>query len=282
MKYKVLLSGENTAAIDDFFLHMQESFEVLTTSRRKDDMEKHLEIFQPDIFVYCINAESVKDFNKVYMLKENLLRNKVPLVVLGAEEECKVFERMAINTADLMLVKPMGVSAIAENISKFLERIKADEEAYRQEQEELRKQKEEQEQEELRKQQEEEEAKRRKHILVVDDDPRMLRLVNEQLNEHYDVATAISGKLAIKFLERKRTDLILLDYEMPVDNGPAVLKQLRDNPDTKDIPVVFLTGMTEKSKIQEVLVMKPQGYLLKPIDSEKLFKVIKDVLNNKK
>ena len=260
---------------------MQESFEVLTTSHRKDDMEKHLEIFQPDIFVYCINGESVKDFNKVYMLKENLLRNKVPLAVLGAEEECKVFERMAINTADLMLVKPLGVSAIVEKISKFIERIKADEEAYRQEQEELRKQKEEQEQEELRKQQEEEEAKRRKHILVVDDDPRMLRLVNEQLNEHYDVATAISGKLAMKFLERKHTDLILLDYEMPVDNGPAVLKKLRDNPDTKDIPVVFLTGMTEKSKIQEVLVMKPQGYLLKPIDSEKLFKVIKDVLNNK-
>ena len=281
MKYKVLLSGENTAAIDDFFFHMQESFEVLTTSHRKDDMEKHLEIFQPDIFVYCINGESVKDFNKVYMLKENLLRNKVPLAVLGAEEECKVFERMAINTADLMLVKPLGVSAIVEKISKFIERIKADEEAYRQEQEELRKQKEEQEQEELRKQQEEEEAKRRKHILVVDDDPRMLRLVNEQLNEHYDVATAISGKLAMKFLERKHTDLILLDYEMPVDNGPAVLKKLRDNPDTKDIPVVFLTGMTEKSKIQEVLVMKPQGYLLKPIDSEKLFKVIKDVLNNK-
>lgn len=291
MKYKLLLSGENTAAIDDFFFQMQETFMVLTTSLRKVDVETHLELFQPDAFVYCINAESVKDFNRVYMLKENLIRNKVPLVVIGPEEECKVFEKIAINTAAFILMKPSSVSVIAEKISEFIERKKANEEAYRKQQEEikkqqeeqeaLRKQQEEQEQEELSKQQEEE-ANRRKHILVVDDDPRMLRLVNEQLNEHYDVATAISGKLAIKFLERKHTDLILLDYEMPVDNGPAVLKQLRDNPETKDIPVIFLTGMTEKSKIQEVLVMKPQGYLLKPIDSETLFKVIKDVLNNKK
>ena len=142
-------------------------------------------------------------------------------------------------------------------------------EEYQRQQEELKRQEEERQKEESR-----------KHILVVDDDPRMLRLVNEQLNEKYDVATAISGKLALKFLERKHTDLILLDYEMPGDNGPTVLKKLRDNPETKDIPVVFLTGITEKSKIQEVLVMKPQGYLLKPIESEKLYKVIGDILGN--
>lgn len=278
MKFKALLTGENKSAIDDFFMQMQDDFEVLTTSNRNDDVVKHLEIFQPDVFVYCVNAESVKDFNKVYVLKDKLQKEKIPLVVIGPEEECKIFERVAINAADIMLVKPLMASVIAEKIIKFLEQKKAEEEKERQQQEELKKQEEERRQEELRKQQEEEEANRRKHILVVDDDPRMLRLVNEQLNENYDVATAISGKLAMKFLERKHTDLILLDYEMPVDNGPAVLKKLRENPDTKDIPVVFLTGITEKSKIQEVLVMKPQGYLLKPIDREKLFKVIADVL----
>lgn len=276
MKYKALLTGENKSAIDDFFLHMQEWFEVLTTSSRMDDVAKHLEIFRPDIFVYCINTESEKDFNKVYLLKEKLKSKGIPLAVIGPEEECRTFERIAINMADMVLVKPLMVSVITERIVEFLENKKAAEEEYKKQQEELEKQKE----EELRKQEEEQEAQRRKHILVVDDDPRMLRLVNEQLNEKYDVATAISGKLAMKFLERKHTDLILLDYEMPVDNGPAVLKKLRDNPDTKDIPVVFLTGITEKSKIQEVLVMKPQGYLLKPIDREKLFKVITEVLGN--
>ena len=95
------------------------------------------------------------------------------------------------------------------------------------------------------------------------------------------MATAISGKLAFTFLEKKHTDLILLDYEMPIINGGEVLKKLRENPATKDIPVVFLTGVSNRSTIQEVLAMKPQGYLLKPIDSEKLFKVIMDVLGKK-
>lgn len=121
----------------------------------------------------------------------------------------------------------------------------------------------------------------KKHILVIDDDPMMLKLVNEQLHERYNVATAISGKLAFTFLEKKHTDLILLDYEMPIINGGEVLKKLRENPATKDIPVVFLTGVSNRSTIQEVLAMKPQGYLLKPIDSENLFKVIMDVLGKK-
>lgn len=110
----------------------------------------------------------------------------------------------------------------------------------------------------------------RKHILVVDDDVRMLRLIKKYLENNYDVATAINGRVALKFLESKHTDLVLLDYEMPLDNGAAVLEKIRQNPKTKDLPVVFLTGVSSKEKIQEVLQMRPQGYLLKPINKQKL------------
>lgn len=273
MKYKALLTGENKSAIDDFFMQMQDSFQVLTTSSRKEDMENHLECFEPDVFVYCINTESVKkEFNKVYLLKGELRKRKIPLVLIGAEDECKDFERVAVNTADLILVKPLAASMIEDKICHFL-KLKEKEE------EEERKKQEEEQHEKERQLEEERKSKERKHILVIDDDPVMLKMVNAQLREQYDVATAISGSMALKFLKSKHTDLILLDYEMPVDNGPAVLKKLRENPDTKDIPVVFLTGITERSKIQEVLVLKPQGYLLKPIESDKLFKVITDVLS---
>lgn len=118
---------------------------------------------------------------------------------------------------------------------------------------------------------------RRRHILVVDDDVRVLRLLKVHLQD-YDVATAINGKLALKFLENKTTDLILLDYEMPGENGPEVLKKLRANEKTKDIPVIFLTGVADSEKIQEVLLMKPEGYLLKPINKVKLLETIKKFL----
>ncbi len=65
---------------------------------------------------------------------------------------------------------------------------------------------------------------------------------------------------------------------MPGENGAQVLQKLRGSEKTKDLPVVFLTGMTEKERIQEVLALNPQGYLLKPINMERLSGVLKNVL----
>lgn len=117
-------------------------------------------------------------------------------------------------------------------------------------------------------------TQQRKHILVVDDNAMMLKMIKEHLHDQYDVATAASGRVALKFLERKKTDLILLDYEMPDESGPAVLEQLRASESTRNIPVIFLTGVTDTNKIMEALALKPQNYLLKPVDREKLLDTI--------
>ena len=117
-----------------------------------------------------------------------------------------------------------------------------------------------------------------KHILVIDDDLMMLRLVKAELKERYNVATAVSGKIGMKFLERRTTDLILLDYEMPEENGAEVLKKLRANPMTRNIPVVFLTGMNNREIIKQLVAMKPQGYLLKPIKCEQLVQTIQSII----
>ena len=114
----------------------------------------------------------------------------------------------------------------------------------------------------------------RKHILVVDDDSRMLKIIQRHLADNYDVATALNGKIAFKFLENRKTDLILLDYEMPLESGPTVLKRLRENPHTRNIPVIFLTGISDRNRIEKALALKPQGYLLKPIDHIKLLSTI--------
>lgn len=119
---------------------------------------------------------------------------------------------------------------------------------------------------------------RRKHILVVDDDSRMLKIIKRHLADKYDVATALNGRLALKFLETKKTDLILLDYEMPLENGPSILKKLKENPYTHDIPVIFLTGISDRQRIEKALVLKPQGYLLKPIDHIKLLSTISKLI----
>ncbi len=263
MKYKILLAGRNTSTINDFFTQMDDCFELLTTSGYLADILNHLKYFKPDIFVCCLSANMHNSFNQMILLKKQFEDKDIPFVIIGTEEECSNFTQYAVHVADLVLIKPATAKNIRNRILDYMKtRQQLKEEAERAERERL----------------EREKNPPKKHILVVDDDPLMLKIIRDYLHEKYDIATANSGKTALKFLEKKTTDLILLDYEMPVEDGPAVLQKLHANDATKDIPVLFLTGITKFDKIQKALEQKPQGYLLKPIDHVKLYEAIEKAL----
>ena len=115
----------------------------------------------------------------------------------------------------------------------------------------------------------------KKSILVVDDDPNYMNLVREWLKDTYKVSMATSGLRAIKWLGANKVDLILLDYEMPITDGPQVLEMLRADPDTRDIPVMFLTGRDDKESVMSVMALKPEGYFLKTIGKEELLNKLK-------
>lgn len=74
----------------------------------------------------------------------------------------------------------------------------------------------------------------------------------------------------ITHLAKKPADLILLDYEMPVTTGAKVLEMIRSEAETESIPVMFLTGKSDKESIMQVLSLKPADYLLKTIDRQGL------------
>lgn len=116
----------------------------------------------------------------------------------------------------------------------------------------------------------------KKSILIVDDDPNYLGLVREWLKGTYKVSMANSGLQAIKWLGKNKADLILLDYEMPVTSGPQVLEMLRSDEETKNIPVIFLTGRGDKESVMAVLSLKPDGYFLKSITREDLMGKLAD------
>jgi CheY-like chemotaxis protein len=84
------------------------------------------------------------------------------------------------------------------------------------------------------------------------------------------VALANSGVQAITWLAKNTCDLILLDYAMPVTDGKKVLEMLKSEENTRDIPVMFLTGKNDKESIMEVLKLNPDDYLLKTIGRDAL------------
>ncbi len=116
----------------------------------------------------------------------------------------------------------------------------------------------------------------RKHILVIDDDLNMLKTLRYYLQDQYKVTVINSGKVAVDFLLKFTPDLILLDYMMPMFNGAAVLKIIKSREATKDIPVYFLTGQTDKTTVMECLSLKPAGYIIKPVAKDALLAKMKE------
>ena len=117
---------------------------------------------------------------------------------------------------------------------------------------------------------------RKKTILIVDDDITYMRTVYEWLKNDYHVGMAASGVQAISYLARNKADLILLDYEMPIANGPQVLEMLKGDTETGNIPVMFLTGHGDVESVLSVVGLKPADYLLKTIDKITLLNKLKD------
>ncbi len=122
----------------------------------------------------------------------------------------------------------------------------------------------------------------KKKILVVDDSGAMLRNVKGWLEEYYQVSLANSGTMAIKYLSTNRPDLVLLDYEMPVLNGKQVLEMIRSENEFSDIPVMFLTSKNDKETINQVLGLKPEGYILKTTKPDQIVQMINDFFMKQK
>lgn len=283
MKYKVLLTGKNQIAINEFFNNMDFSFESITTSSRYDDVVSHLQYVNPDVFVYCLLGESHDEMKRFINTEREIVKKQVPIVIIGESKECTQLLSIAPVINPIIFEKPYSFKDIEEKIVEMLDQKKQkmtvnvpkkEENVVAKAADAIKST------ERLLANLEAKEKLegRRKHILIVDDDSSVLKLVKSYLSGKYDVATAKSGKVAIKFLESKTTDLILLDYEMPEDNGATVLRKLRAIDKTKNIPVVFLTGIRERDKIQEVLSLNPSGYLLKPVDMIKLNSLLKRIL----
>jgi len=111
-------------------------------------------------------------------------------------------------------------------------------------------------------------------IILVDDNPTNLRNGINVLAGKYSVATAPSAEKLFSLLENNKPDLILLDIDMPEMNGYEAIKILKSKEETKDIPVIFLTGKTESDDELEGLSLGAIDYITKPFQPPLLLKRI--------
>lgn len=104
-------------------------------------------------------------------------------------------------------------------------------------------------------------------ILIVDDAPQNLQFLGAILRkENYQLYVAKTGEQALKIANETLPDLILLDVVLPDKDGFTVCKELKKQPETRDIPIIFLTGLTDTENIVKGFEIGGADYITKPFD----------------
>lgn len=105
-------------------------------------------------------------------------------------------------------------------------------------------------------------------VLVVDDDAQELEIMKQYLSPIADVYTALGGQRAIELVQKYSVDVIFLDVNMPVMNGFKTLEKFRNLKECINVPVVFVTGQSDRYTIMNSIFMGSDGYLLKPVEKD--------------
>ncbi|CAD5981526.1 putative transcriptional regulator ycf29 [Planktothrix tepida] len=110
-----------------------------------------------------------------------------------------------------------------------------------------------------------------KRLMLVDDDPNLVLLVRDYLEfRGYDVITAENGRVALEILEQELPDLMICDIMMPEMDGYTLVKQIREDPRTGWIPVLFLSAKGQSQDKVKGLNTGADVYIVKPFEPEEL------------
>lgn len=121
-----------------------------------------------------------------------------------------------------------------------------------------------------------------KKILVVEDEPRHLKVIVEYLNsagQQYEIITARNGKVACEIARHEIPDLIIMDWELPLLNGIETTRILKNNPGTQTIPVIMCTGvMMTSADLQTAFDAGAIDFIRKPVDKTELVARVRSML----
>ncbi|MCR5097918.1 MAG: response regulator [Lachnospiraceae bacterium] len=206
----------------------------------QDDIEELDEVaWKSNFLVYYMDEKMPIDTNLVVYLKDLCMEKEKSLILIGRKEEYEqVLKSMPKKCINSWFERPLDMNKFllaVQNLKNSMIMMAM-----------------------------------RKTVLIVDDDVAYMQVIRDWLKDTYQIVMVNSGVKAIKWLTNNHADLVLLDYEMPVVNGPTFFEMLKSDPDSDVVPVMFLTGQTTKSSVLTAMQLKPVDYLLKSITKGEL------------
>lgn len=116
-------------------------------------------------------------------------------------------------------------------------------------------------------------------ILIADDDKDLVTLLRERIeNDGFDTVCAFEGVRVVETAVKEHPDLIILDWLMPAGKAPYVLKGLRNNNETRHIPVIILTGIMENDMEKTAKDFGAKAFFRKPYEYREVILKIKELL----
>lgn len=268
MTLKILVTGKNRRIAKDICEHLENDRGYLTIKSRPDKKALFDVVYSelPHAIIICMGDETADDVGSYDIFREASKRGGITVMVVANDEDKQLFMKYTKLQKMFFLSRPVSLFAVYEKlISLEAELEKKNRENLLQIEEFVNPY--------------DPDTNGRRRILVVDDDTETLIQIKDFLSEFYAVTPVKSGEAAFHYLAGHSVDLILLDYLMPVMDGPEVLTLLRKKRELEDIPVIFLTGVTEKKTVIKTLTeLKPQGYIVKPAKKSELVAKIIDVI----
>ncbi len=255
---KIMLLGKRCDETHDLFLTLSEHFSVKLCTVDYDMFQGVRKSFKPDLVIFCF-VDYIKPDSRFMAFIDGKNRS-VPVLTVGIELVDRYYTKTHSGGDAVHLEKKVGPYMLLKRVCSLLGLSMRSMEDLTPDSGE----------------------RERPLILVVDDIAMLLRQIRMMLKDKYDVEVATNGVQAMSSIGRMRPDLILLDYAMPVHDGKKIFEVLKMSEETKDIPVVFLTGVADNERVEEIINLRPAGYLLKPPNKERLEEMIANVLERKK
>jgi CheY-like chemotaxis protein len=113
-----------------------------------------------------------------------------------------------------------------------------------------------------------------KKILIIDDDPFVVKYLQAVFSDNgYLTCSASSTSEGLQVVKKEKPDLITLDLQMPDEWGPRFYRKLRKDPDLKDIPVIVISGIDGDHAIKDAV-----AFVSKPFDPEKIIGIVKNTI----
>lgn len=245
---KVLIIDDELETLEIHKAYLKAEHTVYTFQSGAEALDQIMKI-KPDIILLDIEMPFMNGFQVLEWLRERKECAQIPVVgVTGQRDRATALSFIGKGGVGY-LMKPVEKNLMLERVREIL-RTEAG-------------------------------KKNKKKVLIVDDELESLLLYKNILQEKYDVTALNSGKMAVEYLQKFVPDLIILDYQMPLYNGRAVYQMIRKMERQENVPIIFLTGTTEKEVLVECAALMPQGVVLKSAGKDALLEKVSSVLEKK-